>query len=389
MPCCPPLVCVDATPDGGFNDAAAANAELRYGQDNVIRVGSIADLVNQLGDRQRRNPCCLCQVMIVGHGTPGEISVGDDQGTQPNQRIRVGDPLIATLLLKLRPMFCTVAQRAECADCVPELVLWGCNVGAEADGVALLAALAAALEVPVSAETGVVYDNLWPHWGSRRVRVTPGAPSPEPVSAPETQPPLRHWPPGNPFSSPSEDDRDRTRSKYPYPPPPVPDPLPPGPLPAPDADPERGRPSRPRPPPPRRWRRMRKSYQPLKALRDARPDALLLWPGGFPLPERAGDVDGRLLVCGKARLRELLRGIDVAHGQDLRGAGHGWEGWILPVRDGKVLRDAALVVTGDCRLIGGPARRDEFLELTPLAGWTLRQSFRLGRVLLQAPSCSD
>lgn len=393
MPCCPPIVCVDAKVDG-FNDGAAADAGLRYGAASVLRVTSIADLVNQLETHRRTNGCCICRLMIVGHGSPGEISVGDGQESEPNRRLRVDDTVFASLVTGLKRVFCTADEAAACDGCVPELVLWGCNVGSGPEGATLLQALADGIGVPVGAETGVVYGTLWPQRQSRRVRATPGQPAPPPTAAPNTnQPPLREWPPGDPFSPPADTDRDPglpgSRSRYRWPPPQRPDPLPAGPCPPPDHPWEPPVPVRPLPPPPRRppppiRRRfgLQRVHPGLKALRSTRPHALLIWPAGHPLPATLDEVDRRLVVEGVELARALLAGIDGRHGWDIRDAGFGWEGWILPVRDGRVLTDRGLVVTGACQLAGSPDRLDTFLRVDPWTGLLLRQTLRLGRLLL-------
>lgn len=115
----------------------------------TIRVSSVSDMVRQLLARLPREEDVYDSIVIQGHGSPGNQSVGDgsnyDKSGQRNLSISWSDSSISpptTLvgnsemkLLPLRPRLST--------DCI--VTLAGCNVGAGAGGRILMKIISRAL----------------------------------------------------------------------------------------------------------------------------------------------------------------------------------------------------------------------------------------------------
>jgi len=162
------IVVVESTDeDNGYDWWSAA---FSVGEVDATDVANMVDQVLALlgiGD-------CIKTLMLIGHGHSGSISVGDGQTTDSGKYIGLYNELQwSGELSRLSGKFCADA----------EVTLRGCNVGAGADGAALVAKLADLWGVTVMAPSGTCYIT---HCAGEWVTATPGHP-PTPVAAPSTK----------------------------------------------------------------------------------------------------------------------------------------------------------------------------------------------------------
>lgn len=151
----------DSTNDNGY---LTGKANLNTG---CIRATSKEDMVNKvLG---KLGPCdCIKTLKLVGHGSPGNISVGDGQGWESCKHINGNRDEWETPLSKLKGKFCKNAK----------ILLVGCNVGACDAGAEKLQELADFFGVTVEAPTGKTYSNCTEEAGSVHQIATPGGETP-------------------------------------------------------------------------------------------------------------------------------------------------------------------------------------------------------------------
>ena len=107
-----------------------------------IRATSKEDMVDKVLDKL--GTCdCIKTLKLVGHGSPGNISVGDGQGWESCKHINGNRNEWEALLSELKGKFCRNAK----------ILLVGCNVGACENGSEKLQELADFFEVTVQAPT--------------------------------------------------------------------------------------------------------------------------------------------------------------------------------------------------------------------------------------------
>jgi hypothetical protein len=129
------------------NGYAWVSGALRFGEVDVGSVKEMVDhILNNLGEEE-----CICEIVIIGHGAPGNISVGNGMsGSDPKKEISTSNT--STWLPEL--------MRLRCKFCDESVVyLRGCNVGAGDQGAELLHLISQTLQCAKSAQapTGVCY----------------------------------------------------------------------------------------------------------------------------------------------------------------------------------------------------------------------------------------
>jgi hypothetical protein len=135
----------------GFN---LAGGVLTWGE---IDATGVRDMVDQIKGTLAGppRPECIGDLTIIGHGSPGSISVGDGTGFRAGANIGGGalDPAspaydsgLRTTLAELTPRFCSTAS----------VTLRGCNVGDGALGTAFVQRLADLWRVNVRAHIGTI-----------------------------------------------------------------------------------------------------------------------------------------------------------------------------------------------------------------------------------------
>lgn len=118
-----------------------------------IDVDSVADMVTKVLAKLDSKDCCLKSLTIYGHGSPGDISVGNGQsGTDTNKEINNNELTVwGPEFNKLKARFCPNGS----------VTLRGCNVGADQAGANKLFAIAQRLGVNVRAFTGELHEPDW------------------------------------------------------------------------------------------------------------------------------------------------------------------------------------------------------------------------------------
>jgi hypothetical protein len=101
----------------------------------------VRDVKSEVGDPSTN---CIRRLTLDGHGSPGNMSVGDGTGWMEGRNISTGN--FRPSLADLNPYFCSGAS----------VVLLGCNVGRGPTGVRFIQALADYWQVNVAAATGEV-----------------------------------------------------------------------------------------------------------------------------------------------------------------------------------------------------------------------------------------
>lgn len=126
------------------------NANLYNWREVLTHIGEIEaqsvdqmvdDVIAEVGDPATD---CISRLTLVGHGSPGNVSVGDGTGWTAEGNISRGNfrPSIA----RLTPYFCDDAS----------VVLYACNVGRGATGMRFIQSLSDFWQVAVAAPTGAV-----------------------------------------------------------------------------------------------------------------------------------------------------------------------------------------------------------------------------------------
>jgi len=161
------MVIEDSTNDNGYLTGKASR------NPGALRATSKQDMVDKvLGELGKKD--CIKTLTLVGHGSPGNISVGDGQGWETCKHINGNRNEWESILTKLKGKFCTGGK----------LILIGCNVGACDNGRNKLKELADFLNVTVEAPTGKTYGNCSEEAGSEHQIATPGEPAPPHKSSP-------------------------------------------------------------------------------------------------------------------------------------------------------------------------------------------------------------
>ena len=147
----------DSTNDNGYLTGKAKK------NPRAIRAKSKEDMVKKI--RTELGFCgCIRVLKIVGHGSPGNISVGDGQGWERCKHINGNRDEWEKPLSKLKGRFCKAGR----------ILLVGCNVGACEKGRSKLSELAGFFGVPVEAPTGKTYGDCSEEAGSEHVVAVPG-----------------------------------------------------------------------------------------------------------------------------------------------------------------------------------------------------------------------
>ncbi|MCG2784877.1 MAG: DUF4157 domain-containing protein [Anaerolineae bacterium] len=120
-----------------------------------IDASGVRDMVDQIKERIPQQTDCIRELTIIGHGSPGRISVGDGTGWIEGANINGGaidpssptyDPAMRAMLAELTPLFCSSGS----------VTLRGCNVGDGTAGAEFVQQLADLWGVPVQAHVGTV-----------------------------------------------------------------------------------------------------------------------------------------------------------------------------------------------------------------------------------------
>lgn len=138
------------------------NKNLMNWREVVMHIGEIEaqsvdqmvrDVKTQVGDPAKN---CIQKLVLDGHGSPGNMSVGDGTGWVEGGQISTGN--YRPSIRELTPYFCDEAT----------VVLLGCNVGRGSVGARFIQNLARIWQVKVAAATGVVrgfgIEGIWV-WG--------------------------------------------------------------------------------------------------------------------------------------------------------------------------------------------------------------------------------
>ena len=151
------IVVEDSDDDNGYLTGKANH------NPGCIRATSKEDMVNKVLDKL--GLCdCIKTLKLVGHGSPGNISVGDGQGWESCKHINGNRDEWEEPLSKLKGRFCNNAK----------ILLVGCNVGACEKGAEKLQELADFWGVTVEAPTGKTYGDCSEEDGSEHQIATPG-----------------------------------------------------------------------------------------------------------------------------------------------------------------------------------------------------------------------
>jgi hypothetical protein len=151
----------DSDNDNGFLTEKAEN------NPDALRATSVQDMADKVTGSLAEGET-IGTLTLIGHGSPGNISVGDGQGWESGKHIDGNRDEWEGPLGQLKDKFGENGR----------LVLIGCNVGSCDDGRNKLKELADFLGVPVEAPTGEVYGDCTEEEGSEHQVAEPGEPAP-------------------------------------------------------------------------------------------------------------------------------------------------------------------------------------------------------------------
>lgn len=143
------------------------------GNPDAHRATSVEDMVDKVLDDLGEGET-IGTLTLVGHGSPGNISVGDGQGSEDGKRINGNCEDWEPHLEKLKGKFGPGGK----------VVLVGCNVGSCDKGRNKLKKIADVLGVPVEAPTGKTYGDCSEEPGSEHQVAEPGEDPPEHKDSP-------------------------------------------------------------------------------------------------------------------------------------------------------------------------------------------------------------
>lgn len=149
-------------------DATAKNytdKQNALGIQPVIRASSVKDMVKKILESLKEDEC-ISSLTICGHGSPGDISMGDGLNSETGNHINDNMEEWEEELGKLKDKFCPGAS----------VTLKGCNVGACDKGAEKLQEIADTLGVPVEAPTGTAHSDCTYENGSEMQRAEPSPP---------------------------------------------------------------------------------------------------------------------------------------------------------------------------------------------------------------------
>jgi hypothetical protein len=133
------------------------------GIEHVLRASSVKNMVDAILGALKEDEC-IGTLKIVGHGCPGNISVGCGLSSDKDKEINcANEKEWKEEMKRLKDKFCPGAS----------VYLKGCNVGACDDGAKKLQELADLLGVPVEAPTGLTYPDCSSEKGSETQRAEP------------------------------------------------------------------------------------------------------------------------------------------------------------------------------------------------------------------------
>jgi hypothetical protein len=162
------LVVIEKEPASGDNGFLAEKSKKNAG---ALRVTNVKDFVDQVLRSLAANEK-INKLTIYGHGSPGNVSLGDGQGWEEGKNISSGD--WEKEFARLNGKFAPNAT----------VFLGGCNTGAELGGSEKLKKMADILGVNTVAPTGKVYGNCTEETGSKHQKGFPGSPTLPPISSP-------------------------------------------------------------------------------------------------------------------------------------------------------------------------------------------------------------
>ncbi len=148
---------------------------------------------------------CIRMLKLVGHGCPGNISVGAGQGWVKCKQINGDGDDWKKAFSKLKKRFCKNGR----------ILLVGCNVGACEKGRSKLKELADFFGVPVEAPTGKTYGDCSEEAGSEHVVAKPGEGKPPHKESPSDKKKKKEAKPGGVQTFPFEVDRIRSLGIHP------------------------------------------------------------------------------------------------------------------------------------------------------------------------------
>lgn len=112
----------------------------------AIKVSGKEDMKDKILKHIKKNKCCIKKLIIMGHGSEGNISTGDGRKWESCKHIDGNKSEWEPILKDLKGKFCKKA----------EITLFGCKTGAGTKGAAKLQTLADFFGVPVRAPTRTV-----------------------------------------------------------------------------------------------------------------------------------------------------------------------------------------------------------------------------------------
>lgn len=137
----------------------------KLGIEHVLRANSVKNMVDNILGVLNEDEC-IQTLTLVGHGSPGNISVGDGLTTEPGNHINGNKEEWEKELARLKDKFCPGGS----------VTLKGCNVGSCDKGAKKLQEIADALGVPASGNTGITYADCSSEPGSKTQTAQPSTP---------------------------------------------------------------------------------------------------------------------------------------------------------------------------------------------------------------------
>jgi hypothetical protein len=128
-----------------------------------IDATSVKDMVDKLIAHADKKGCCIKKLTICGHGSPGNVSVGDGQGHESGKHMDGNEAEWGPELDRLKPKLCPGAV----------VILRSCNTAAEQAGADKLFDLAKRLGCTVRGYTGTIYPGPIPDGTGEWLEATP------------------------------------------------------------------------------------------------------------------------------------------------------------------------------------------------------------------------
>lgn len=123
------------------------NHDFQEEHPDALTAGSKEDMAEKVLSKIREKDCCIKKLVLLGHGTPGNISMGAGRESITCKEINGKSEEWQDALRGLQGKFCDDA----------EIIMFGCNVGQCNEGATKLAEVADFFGVTVKAPTRAVY----------------------------------------------------------------------------------------------------------------------------------------------------------------------------------------------------------------------------------------